>query len=195
MLDTKGHGSSPPRGSVKRPKGPWTGRQWLWLAVLVAVVAVAAYGWQRSLVQAEERPQVGYTAPDFTLTDLKGKSWRLSSLRGKPVFLNFWATWCPPCQAEMPDIEALHRRYGKDVVILGVNLTTSETSPQSVAKFLAAHGYTFPVVLDKTGSVAQKYLVRFIPTSFFIDRKGIIRAMAVGAMDQATMLANLKKAM
>ncbi|EGT4879240.1 cytochrome c biogenesis protein/redoxin [Clostridioides difficile] len=129
---------------------------------------------------------------DFTLTDQYGKTHKLSDYEGKVVFLNFWATWCPPCKEEMPYIEQLYRDYNKnndDVVILGVaspNLGR-EGSREHVVNFLKDQGYTFPVVLDEDGALAYQYGINAFPTTFIIDKEGYVTQYIPGAMDKATM--------
>ena len=138
-------------------------------------------------------PEVGRRAPDFTLTDLDGKQIRLSDLRGKVVFINFWATWCPPCRAEMPEIEAFHQEYkSKDVVVIGVDILESENV---VRKFVEQGGYTWTFVIDTTGEVSSLYKVNAIPASYFIDREGVIRAVNIGAMTKRAMEAKISQAM
>ncbi|EQK51431.1 cytochrome c biogenesis protein/redoxin [Clostridioides difficile] len=116
---------------------------------------------------------------DFTLTDQYGKTHKLSDYEGKVVFLNFWATWCPPCKEEMPYIEQLYKDYNKnndDVVILGVaspNLGR-EGSREHVVNFLKDQGYTFPVVLDEDGALAYQYGINAFPTTFIIDKEGYV---------------------
>ena len=139
------------------------------------------------------RPQVGYPAPDFTLTDLGGKTVSLSDLRGEPVYLNFWATWCPPCREEMPDIQQVYTEKGQQVRFLAVNLTGTEKSVQGVREFLSAGGYTFPVLLDEDNAVAEQYQVRAIPTSIFIDAAGVITYRYAGAMNKEKLEAALEK--
>ncbi|HID1146762.1 TPA: cytochrome c biogenesis protein/redoxin [Clostridioides difficile] len=129
---------------------------------------------------------------DFTLTDQYGKTHKLSDYEGKVVFLNFWATWCPPCKEEMPYIEQLYKDYNKnndDVVILGVaspNLGR-EGSREQVVNFLKEQGYTFPVVLDEDGALAYQYGINAFPTTFIIDKEGYVTQYIPGAMDKATM--------
>lgn len=139
------------------------------------------------------RPVVGYPAPDFTLTDLEGKTVRLSDLRGQPVYLNFWATWCPPCREEMPDIQRVYTEKGQQVRFLAINLTGTEKTVQGVREFLSAGGYTFPVLLDKDNAVSEQYQVRAIPTSIFIDAAGVIRYRYAGAMSKEMLEAALEK--
>lgn len=129
---------------------------------------------------------------DFTLTDQYGKTHKLSDYEGKVVFLNFWATWCPPCKEEMPHIEQLYKDYKKnneDVVILGVaspNLGR-EGSREHVVNFLKEDGYTFPVVLDEDGALAYQYGINAFPTTFIIDKEGYVTQYIPGAMDKETM--------
>lgn len=138
-------------------------------------------------------PRVGRIAPDFTLVDLEGKLVTLSDYRGKTVFLNFWATWCPPCRAEMPEIEAIFQEYnGRDVVVIGIDLRESE---DKVRQYVRQGGYSWTFVMDTTGQVSSNYRVTAIPTSFFLDGEGIIRAVNVGAMTKRAMESRLAKAM
>lgn len=129
---------------------------------------------------------------DFTLTDQYGKTHKLSDYEGKVVFLNFWATWCPPCKEEMPHIEQLYKDYKKnneDVVILGVaspNLGR-EGSREHVINFLKDEGYTFPVVLDEDGELAYQYGINAFPTTFIIDKEGYVTQYIPGAMNKETM--------
>jgi peroxiredoxin len=138
--------------------------------------------------------EIGHRAPDFALADLEGNPVHLGDFRGKVVFLNFWATLCPPCLAEMPDIEKLYQEYkDKGVVIIGINLGESKSS---VRNFVEENGYSWTFVIDVTGEVSiGKYMVYSIPSSFFIDRDGVIRATSVGYMRKATMEARLAEAM
>lgn len=123
------------------------------------------------------------TAPPFTLSDTNGKTVQLSDFKGKKVILNFWATWCPPCQKEMPDMQAFYKKYGNDVQLLAVNLTSSEGSKQAVSKFLKEKQFTFHVLLDDQDTVeSKKYRVSTIPTSYFIDEEGKIVQRVNGPM-------------
>lgn len=134
---------------------------------------------------------------DFTLTDQYGNTHTLSDYKGKVVFLNFWATWCPPCRGEMPDIEELYKDYGKnenDVIILGVANPVSEEYPNNsdvtkkeVIKFLEDNDYTFPVVFDETGDVMSDYYISAFPTTFLIDKEGNIFGYAPGALSKEMM--------
>ena len=128
---------------------------------------------------ASSGAQVGNLALDFELQDLDGQTISLSGLRGSPVMLNFWATWCPPCRAEMPYLQQIYDEWSAEgLVMLAINL---RESPSLVEGFMQSNGLSFPVLLDSTGSVGAKYNVSGIPTTFFIDRDGIIRQKRVGA--------------
>lgn len=140
---------------------------------------------------------------DFTLTDQYGKEHTLSDYKGKVVFLNFWATWCPPCQKEMPDIEELYQKFNEnqdDVIILGVANPVSEEYPnnQDVSKeeviaFLEEKGYTFPVVFDETGEVLKSYYINAFPTTFMIDRQGNIFGYVPGMLTKDMMLSVIQQ--
>jgi len=130
----------------------------------------------------------GNLAPDFELKSIDGKAMKLSSLRGKKVIVNFWATWCPPCRLEMPEMEKFYtKNKNQGIEILAVNLTKAEKSRADVPAFMKAYGITFPVLLDESGAVAQLYDVSSIPASFIIDSQGVIREKIVGPMTYDSM--------
>lgn len=127
----------------------------------------------------------GDLAPNFTLKNLHGKTVSLKDYRGKIVILNFWATWCPPCNAELPEVENYYsHHHNEKVVILGINLTSTETSANHVRSFTKQKGVTYPIALDLNKKVKQLYKVGAYPTSYFIDRKGVIQYKFVGAMNK-----------
>ncbi|KLU65915.1 sporulation thiol-disulfide oxidoreductase A precursor [Desulfosporosinus acididurans] len=138
----------------------------------------------------------GNLAPDFELQSVNGETVKLSSLRGKKVIVNFWASWCPPCRLEMPEMENYYtKNRNTGVEILAVNLTTAEKSQAEVTSFMKADGITFPVLLDKNGDAARLYNISSIPASFILDSQGIIRDKIVGPMTNESMqemLGNLK---
>ncbi|WP_026907288.1 peroxiredoxin family protein [Paucisalibacillus globulus] len=134
---------------------------------------------------------VGNIAPDFQLQTLEGDNVKLSDFRGERVMLNFWATWCPPCRAEMPDMKQFHQ--DKDVVILAVNLTDAEKDLQQVEDFVNEYELTFPILLDENIEVAELYMIQPIPTSFMIDSNGLIHYKAFGAMNYELMVQELEK--
>ncbi|WP_017726119.1 TlpA disulfide reductase family protein [Halalkalibacterium ligniniphilum] len=129
---------------------------------------------------------VGQKAPDFTLQALDGTSASLSDFRSQPVMINFWATWCPPCRAEMPDMERFYQNH--EVEVLAVNLTTTEYSKGEVQQFVAEIGVSFPILLDEANEVASLYQIQPLPTSLFIDREGVIRHINVGPMNEEMMI-------
>lgn len=119
-------------------------------------------------------------APDFKLKDLLGKNVSLSDLKGKDVYVNFWASWCPPCKAEMPDIEKLYQESKKtNLVILGINLGEDSNT---VKNFIKKNNYHFNILLDSDQSIGIKYNITAIPASFFIDKNGNIVNTKVGEM-------------
>ncbi|MEW5814549.1 MAG: TlpA disulfide reductase family protein [Spirochaetota bacterium] len=121
---------------------------------------------------------------DFTLEALSGKKISLSSLKGKVVLLNFWATWCPPCREEMPSMELLYKKLHKEgLEIVAVDL---QEEKKQVQKFAADNGLTFQILLDTTGRVGASYGARSIPTSYIIDKNGIVLAGVVGGRDWHT---------
>lgn len=129
-------------------------------------------------------PAVGQLAPDFTLSDLGGNAVTLSSLRGKVVIVNFWATWCPPCRAEMPSMEQLHRELGSGgLVLLAINIEPD--GRQTVPAFLAATPHSFPVLIDDKEEVQKRYGVNKFPESFVVRKDGVIDDKVVGAIDWA----------
>jgi peroxiredoxin len=120
----------------------------------------------------------GTQAPDFTLEEINGQTLSLSDFKGKVVFLNFWATWCHPCKAEMPAMEQLYRRFKKrGLVVVAVNHYEKKGK---VMRFIDEGGYTFPVPLDREGAVSRKYRVSFLPVTFIIDRAGKLAGQVVG---------------
>ncbi|HLO12652.1 MAG TPA: redoxin domain-containing protein [Pseudoneobacillus sp.] len=132
--------------------------------------------------------QEGNKAPNFGLKTLDGQEVKLSDMVGKKVILNFWATWCPPCKAEMPHMQEFYEEQkNNQVTILAVNLTTSEKSSDNIGSFVKDYGLTFPIVLDSEGQVGQTYQAVTIPTSYVIDTKGVIRKKIVGPMDKEMM--------
>lgn len=127
----------------------------------------------------------GEAAPDFEVETLGGETVSLSDYRGEPVIINFWATWCPPCRAEMPDFEKLHDE--EDAVVLAVNLTHSESSRGGVEDFVNELGLTFPILLDEEGDIEARYELTAYPTSYMIDSNGVTRYIARGAINYETM--------
>ncbi len=144
------------------------------ISTALAMIAVGALA-----KPVAERPEVGYLAPDFTLPTADGGTIVLSELKGKRVFLNFWATWCPPCRSEMPAIQSVWEGKDSDVAFIAVNIQEAKAK---VAEFVEANGYTFPVALDGSARVASGYLVRAIPTSFVIGPDGVVTGKHIGVL-------------
>ncbi len=137
---------------------------------------------------------VGNKAPDFELQTLTGETVKLSDYRGKKVLVNLWASWCPPCRAEMPDIQELYEEYkDQGFVVLGVNLTTTEKENNSVKPFVEEFGLTFPILMDIRNEVGRTYQAVSIPTSYFIDSEGIIHQKIIGQMSRETIENNIKE--
>jgi cytochrome c biogenesis protein CcmG/thiol:disulfide interchange protein DsbE len=125
-------------------------------------------------------PREGFLAPDFSLKTPDGASVTLSDFRGQAVLVNLWATWCPPCRSEMPAIQKLYDEYrDQGFVVLAVNMTYQDNA-SNVLPFTQDNNLTFPILLEQTGAVAKKYELRSLPTSFFIDKEGIIREVVIG---------------
>ena len=147
------------------------GAGWTWLSRVPASVAT---------VGQIPSPREGFPAPDFTLDTLGGESATLSAYRGKVVIVNLWASWCGPCRAEMPAIQkvyAANRERGLEVLAVNSTFQDSQADAQEFAQNL---GLTFPILLDRDGAVSKRYLLRALPSTFFIDRKGIIRSVVFG---------------
>jgi len=128
-------------------------------------------------------------APDFTVYDADGNPHKLSDLKGKPVVLNFWASWCGPCKSEMPDFNETFKEYDGKVEFMMVNLTDGEVETvESARNFIHMMEYTFPVYYDTDIDAAGKYGITSIPTTFFIDADGNLVAHATGAIDKDLLL-------
>lgn len=181
--------------------------------LLIAMIGYAFYEYNSSLsdttvtskktpvissntdIEIEETNEVGIRrgniAPNFTLETLEGEVLSLSDFKGKKVFINFWATWCPPCRAEMPDIQKFSE--DEDVLVLAINLTHTEDSLLTVDNFIQEKGFDFPVLVDENGEVAELFRVQAYPTSYMIDTSGRIQFVALGAMNYDLMVKEYKK--
>ncbi|HEY42729.1 MAG TPA: TlpA family protein disulfide reductase [Anaerolineae bacterium] len=167
--------------------------RWLGLTVLLIVVG-AGWIWHSSIPTSATTgglipsPREGFLAPDFTLDLVGGGQVTLSALRGDVVLINLWASWCPPCRAEMPAIQQLYeanRERGFEVLAINMTYQDSETAAVEFAQDL---GLDFPILLDREGLVGNQYQLRSLPTSFFVDRGGVIRQVILGGpMSEVTL--------
>lgn len=139
--------------------------------------------------ETEESPQPQkIPAPDFTAESVKGKRISLSSFYGKPIVLNFWASWCPPCKGEMPEFEKQYKKYSKNIEFIMLNMTDGSRETKKTAdNFIKKNHYTFPVYYDVKQEAVYNFQVRAYPTTFFIDKQGNIIAGIEGAMDEDTL--------
>ncbi len=170
--------------------------------ITVAIVATAWYagdqrGWDqigRGGVNLKLLPTVGEPVPGRVALDAEGGTVFLSDFRGKPVWLNFWDSQCPPCRAEMPEMQKLYDELKDQVEFVGVSMGPRD-SAQGVEQFVKLENYTWKFVHDPELDVMTNYRVTGIPSSYFIDKDGIIRAIHVGGADYALLESNLKKAL
>lgn len=136
----------------------------------------------------------GFLAPDFALQNMQGETVRLSELRGQPVLVNLWASWCPPCKEEMPAMQAVYDEYApRGFIVLAIN-TTFQDDRDSALRFTEQQALTFPILFDETGEVSRAYQTRLMPTSFFIDQEGVIQRVVLGGpMSEALLRAEIER--
>ncbi len=168
------------------------------LAAGLALIAASLFGFwwlgrsvpSEPAAAADASASQGKPAPDFALQDVSGKLVRLRDLRGQVVLINLWATWCPPCRAEMPDLAAVYNAHKSEgFVILGVN---DQERQETVMDFLALNPLPYPILLDVDSRVARAYGVSFLPASFLIDRRGVLRATMPGQSNRAQLEAAIQ---
>jgi peroxiredoxin len=126
---------------------------------------------------------VGKAAPDFVLSDLNDKTFRLSDFRGKVVFLNFWATWCKPCREEMPSMEVLYKNFEKDGLVMMAVSIDRVTTTKDIPPFVKGLNLTFPILVDSWGKTDKPYKRMGVPETFLIDQEGVIREIVIGPRD------------
>lgn len=161
------------------------GAAWIWISAVPAGTTTAG---------RIPAPRQGFLAPDFTLETADGQTFTMSELRGKPVLINLWTSWCPPCKAEMPALQRAYQRYhSEDLVILGIN-ATNQDSQVAALNFAAENGLSFPILMDTAGEVSAIYQLRSLPTSYFVDHEGIIQEVVVGGpMSEALIRIKVEK--
>ena len=170
-------------------------RRW---AFVFAAILLAGSGWlwaSRVPLTAQPanlspEPAIGYPAPDFSLQTLDGEQFQLSAVRGTPVVLNFWATWCGPCQRELPALQYAAETYAGEVLIVGVD--QGEEAP-IVQTYVDKLGLTFPIPMDKEMEAGALFNVKGMPTTFFVDAGGVIRHIWAGEMNSVTLAEGIAK--
>jgi peroxiredoxin len=150
----------------------------IWLGIMALVYTVTELVLNDHSIAV---PVIGERSPDFELSNLAGERVRLSDQRGKPVILNFWATWCSPCVVEMPNIQKYYERYPGDFSVLAVNADEPELT---VKRFVEDMGLSFDILLDPGGDVQSLYQIRGYPTSYFVDGEGVIRVQHIGFLTE-----------
>lgn len=165
------------------------------LAIVIILVAVAIYQNQSAVPQVtklEEAPRIGFKAPSFALNGLDEKKYTLPLAERKPMVINFWASWCGPCQEETPEFVRLYQKYHGKIEVYGVNGTGSD-SIDHVNKFVGDFHVPYPVLLDLDNKVSDRYEVIGFPTTYFVDRNGVIVDKVVGMVDSATLESKIQQ--
>ena len=148
------------------------------LKVILAIILTSAILIAGCAGEVNQTPRIGKPAPDFQFQSSEGQPTSLSDLKGKPVLINFWATWCRPCRMEMPYLQQVYDEWQeKGLVVLAINI---KESPSQVEEFMQSQGLSLPVLLDSQGKVASQYGIQAIPVTFFVDRDGIIQDIKFG---------------
>lgn len=164
----------------------------LFVLLLVASALTPVLQVQETTTILEAKPVVGSAAPSFSLTGMDGKTYELNGKRDKPLVINFWASWCGPCRMEAPDLRRLHQAYGQQIDFYAINVTSDDTLEEAKA-FVDRYKLTFPVPLDLQGEVAKSYQLQAFPTTYLIDRNGVIRQKIIGMIEASSFEQELKK--
>ncbi|GIP32351.1 redoxin domain-containing protein [Paenibacillus sp. J2TS4] len=158
-------------------------RKWMQITILSALLVLGGWTVYSAMDNSQEKARPGGPAPHFKLFDLEGKAQRLEDWKGKPVVVNFWATYCPPCREEMPDLQKQYEKWAASgVIIVGVNVGESKVTAQS---FIKQANVTFPILLDSEEMIRKQYGVTEYPSTVFIRADGTIEQIKVGMMDEA----------
>ncbi|MEE8121684.1 MAG: TlpA disulfide reductase family protein [Anaerolineales bacterium] len=172
-----------------------------WSLVVIGAAIVGGLWTWASAVPADATtgglipsPRVGFLAPDFTLESLSGDPISLADMRGKVIVLNLWASWCPPCREEMPALQRVYQEnHERGLEVLAVNMTAQDNLA-AVEAFVQEFNLTFPILLDISGEVGKAYLMRALPTTFFIDQEGVIQRVIVGGpMSEVTLQSTVEQ--
>lgn len=156
-------------------------KTYLFLGVVMLLSAMLT-GCDRSRQETVPTPRaIGNPAPDFALRDTKGKSWKLSELRGKVVFVNFWATWCPPCRSEMPSMQELSQSAAPEAFQMLAILSNDQA--EVAERFAASIGFTAPILLDPENRAAKAYGITGVPETFIVDKTGVLREIIIGPIN------------
>ncbi|MGD7008285.1 TlpA family protein disulfide reductase [Metabacillus sp. 84] len=157
-------------------------------AIAVLAVLIISAAWQALWPKG---PEVGLDqgnkAPEFSLPLINGNEAHLADYKGKKVIVNFWATWCPPCKEEIPELKEISAKHSDDLVVLAINYTGSEASEEAVRTFVDSHAMKFPVLMDVNSEVLSQYEVFSYPTTYFLDEEGIIQKVQRGMVDRGTL--------
>jgi cytochrome c biogenesis protein CcmG/thiol:disulfide interchange protein DsbE len=158
-------------------------RNFRFSSIVLLIMGLIWIFWSRTESTDQEitsAAQKGFLAPDFEAVTLSGETITLSALRGQPVILNHWASWCPPCREEMPALQQIYTDFSEQgLIVLGVN-TTAQDSREAAGSFVAEYGLTFPIPLDSNGDISRLYRLQALPTTYFIDSDGVIRDIIIG---------------
>jgi thiol-disulfide isomerase/thioredoxin len=153
------------------------------LLILFSVFSWSACSRNEHGTPEGQRPEVGGIAPDFTLKDLRGHDVKLSEYRGHVVLLDFWATWCPPCQETIPELVSVEKKYkNKGIVVLGISIDEGRDIATKLSAFSKEHEMNYPILLG-SDAVEETYNIRSIPTMLLVDREGKVRELYMGYME------------
>lgn len=169
------------------------------IAVLAAVILLVGVAMYRNFVQAdvlptEQAPKANFLAPEFSLTGLDGKQYTVGGKREKALFINFWASWCGPCELEAPELVKLYDKYQDKLDIYAVNVTTLDNEADA-KRFVETYGFQFPVLMDYKNEVTKKYMVLGYPTNFIVDKNGVIQEVLPGLRTPEELERKLRKVM
>lgn len=175
-------------GTIQREMKRSMKRAWSMIILIAILTTLAVYqnqnGAVRSYAASTEKPKIGYLAPTFELPDLDDRTVRAGGASDRLTMINFWASWCGPCDLEAPDLQELHERHKDRLLLIGVNSTKYDRERNARA-FVDEHGLTFPILMDREGVVTELYKIGQFPTTLLVDRDGVIRERVVGVLTKA----------